>query len=345
MADAPRRARHFKTTGQGAVSATGEPCQTRGRRAAHHTAPSGNTTSAPGRAVGFQPAIPPQDGMGRMRSARRPDGSHVNHRPRARGVSRVVSNVLILVGLVLIVAAASMLVRVQAEYKAQDQLNTEQQAHVIVTDDSQTAPVVDWQGLGAMGGDPVGWVQVPGTVINYPVYQGSDNNQYLRHTVTGEYSIGGQIFMDYENARPGLVDMQTLIYGHHLNNGGMFAAVDEFCDQSFFDQHNTVWYITEQASYQLVPVLIYRTRGDDSSARTINFSSADEFHSYLSGLLDRAAAHDAHASAAVASASHVLTLSTCDYEVAGVSTSIGGRALLVCVPLEDYQAAVAATQS
>lgn len=333
MADEQRRARHFRTTGPDADPRRPDVERARGARG-----------DSP-RAVGFQPAIPPHATAAHMRTARRSDGSHVQPRRRARGASRVVSNVLISLGLVLIVAAAVMLVRAQMQYKAQDEVNASQQAHAIVTDDANTAPVVDWEGLRAMGGDPIGWIQVPGTVVNYPVYQGVDNDQYLRHTVTGEYSIGGQIFMDYENTKPGLVDAQTVIYGHHLNNGGMFAAIDDFCDQSFFDQHGTVWYVTEQASYQLVPILIYRTRGDDTTGRTIDFSSSDEFHSYLSGLLGKAAASDARAADVVSRAQRVLTLSTCDYDVAGVSTSIGGRALLVCVPLEDYQAAVAATQS
>ena len=92
-------------------------------------------------------------------------------------------------------------------------LNEELAAYVTLSDDPQIRPpTVDWAGLKAINDDVVGWIQIPGTVINYPVYQGEDNDYYLNTNAHGVYGIGGQIFMDYENQAPGMLESTD----HHL---------------------------------------------------------------------------------------------------------------------------------
>lgn len=164
--------------------------------------------------------------------------------------------------------------------------------------------------------------------MNYPVYQGSDNDEYLHKDANGDSSIGGQIFLDYENTAPGLAEQQTVIYGHHLYNGTMFTPVDAMADQAEFDKVSTVWYVTERATYELEPLFFYRTPATNGEARHISFASDDEFHTYLKGLLDQASAKSVDAGEAVTKVSKVVTLATCDYD-----NNFGqgnGRGLVVC---------------
>lgn len=241
----------------------------------------------------------------------------------------VLSTVLIIVGVALLLVAGGMWGFAQYQYHVQDENNEKLAAYATVSDDAATPPTIDWAGLKAVNEDVVGWVYIPGTHVDFPVYQGDSNDTYLRTSATGEYSVGGQIFMDYENTAPGMVDRQTLLYGHHLNNGAMFADVDEFASQDYFDGIDTVWYLTEDATYELEPLFFYKSAATNGAARQTAFSSDDDFHVYLADALSQATAKSSSADAATSSVSRVLTLCTCDYE-----NDFGkgnGRGLLVCV--------------
>ena len=244
-----------------------------------------------------------------------------------RRVGRIVSVVLFVLGIALIATAAGMWIYNQWQYHEQDVLNEELATYADVSDNGTTPPQVDWEGLKAINDDVVGWIQIPGTVINFPVYQGETNETYLRTGADGSYAVGGLIFMDYENTAPGMVDGQTIIYGHHMYNGTMFKAVSDMVNQEMFDGVSTVWYVTEDATYELTPLLIYQTDADDTNARQFNFESDDVLRTYLTELEGKAVAKSGKADELIAQTSNVLTLCTCNYDYGD-----DGRTLLVCVP-------------
>ena len=90
--------------------------------------------------------------------------------------------------------------------------------------------------MSALSEDVVAWLTVDDTNIDYPVMQGSDNNEYLNKDPFGEYSLAGSIFLDARNA-PDFTDPYSLIYGHHMEYGRMFGALDLFLDEEYFDAH------------------------------------------------------------------------------------------------------------
>lgn len=255
-------------------------------------------------------------------------------------VGRVFSVLLFVVGLALIGVAGGMWLHDQWEYHEQDVINEELAGYAKVTGDGSSAPQVDWASLKAVNSEVVGWVQIPGTVINFPVYQGSDNEKYLHTNAEGNYSVGGQIFLDAENTAPGMVDSQTIIYGHHLRNGAMFKAIYDMQNQEMFDGISTIWYVTEDATYELVPLMTYHTEADDTNVRRFSFGSTEELQSYLTDLLGKASSKAANADELIAGASNVLTLCTCNYDEGD-----SGRSLLICVPkaTADTAADAAAT--
>jgi sortase B len=249
----------------------------------------------------------------------------------------LLSNILIVVGVVLLLVAGGMWGFAQWRYHQQDVQNKKLAAYATIPDDGKKAPTVDWEGLKAINPDVVGWIQVPGTVINYPVYQGADNDRYLRHTAEGEYSVGGQIFLDYENTKPGMVDHQSILYGHHLKDGSMFYPLFLLKDQETFDATDTIWYVTEQNDYELEPLFVYFTDPEDMDVRTFKFSSDADFHKYLTDRLGRAVSRRTDADRIIAGVKHVLTMSTCNYYEGY------GRSILVSVPKDEATAALAGT--
>ena len=256
--------------------------------------------------------------------------------PRKR-VGRVLSVLLFIVGLVLIGTAAGMWIHDQWQYHEQDVINEELAGYAKVSTDGSAPPEVDWAALKAVNPEVVGWVQVPGTVVNFPVYQASDNEKYLHTNAEGVYSVGGQVFLDAENTAPGMIDAQTIIYGHHLRNGAMFKPIYDMQKQEMFDGVSTVWYVTEDATYELEPAFIYRTDGNDTNVRRFSFSSTDELHSYLTDLLGKAEAKASNAEELITGASNVLSLCTCNYD-----DTTSGRSILVCVPKPAASAGTAA---
>ncbi len=248
------------------------------------------------------------------------------------------SLLLIAVGVVLLLVAGFLWGQSKLRYMKQDKINNELAGYVTVKDnelDSEKSepPEVDWAGLKAINDDVVGWLQVPGTTINYPVYQAEDNEHYLRTSATGEWSIGGQLFLDYENTAPGMVDPISQIYGHHLINGTMFEQIAAMDEQSRFDEINTVWYVTEGAAYECQPVLLYYTTPDDQDARTFKFEDDEKFHTYLRERLNRAVTKCKDADIIVSGTHHVLSLITCNYYDGY------GRTVLLCVPKDEASAA------
>lgn len=128
-----------------------------------------------------------------------------------------------------------------------------------VPDERETAPViVDFEGLQAVCGDVAGWIYCEDTPINYPVVLGEDNDYYLRRNFDGTASASGSIFIEAAN-RPGFVDSNTIIYGHHMKNGSMFAVLDKWADQEYYEEHPVMWLLTPEQDYKIVLFAGYTT--------------------------------------------------------------------------------------
>lgn len=243
--------------------------------------------------------------------------------PRERSVVRTLSTLLIVAGVVLLLVAGGLWGLARLRYLRQDQVNSQLAEHVTLLDAGGAEAeaealggcpvVVDWAALKAVNDDVVGWIYVPGTVVNYPVYQGKDNDEYLRTNALGDWSVGGQVFLDWENAAPGMVDRQSILYGHHLMDGTMFQPLTLLDDQEVFDATDTIWYVTQESAYELEPLFMYYATPDDESVRKFSFESEGEFRSYLAQQLGRAVTRRADAEELVGSCERVLTMSTCNY--------------------------------
>lgn len=100
----------------------------------------------------------------------------------------------------------------------------------------------------------VGWVSVADTRIDYPVmYTPDDPEYYLHRNVEGEYSSAGTPFL----GKGCLLDgNSSIIYGHNMNDGSMFASLRNFDNPEFGMSHtieyNTIEGATGFGSYQLL---------------------------------------------------------------------------------------------
>lgn len=276
-------------------------------------------------ARGAQSARGVQSG-GSVASARRSRRGAGRERSR-KGRGNVLSTVLIVVGVALLLVAGGLFVKAQIGYKkADDYYNGMAEMAVKDSSGEDDIPQIDFDALKKESDDVVGWIYVPGTKINYVVAQGETNNTYLRHLLNGEYSDSGTIFMDMDNTAPGMVDQQTTIYGHHMNNGAMFEPIDASTDQKVFDSFEKIYYITPETTYVLKPMFTMVVQDDYVDARRADFGSDKAFTQYLQTALAQAKASAKDAAEQVEKADKVLTLVTCAGEIIPRTT----RAGMVC---------------
>ena len=162
-----------------------------------------------------------------------------------------IRNVAIAVLAVVFVGSASVVGYVTWQHSVSDALYGDA-VDKYVGPGTRTAPIsIDFKKLQAQNPDVVGWIYCEDTPINYPVLQGKDNDQYLHHDYTGDYNIDGSIFVDSVNT-PGFVDSNTIIYGHNMSSGSMFACLQNWADQDFYEKHPVVWLLTPEKNYKIV---------------------------------------------------------------------------------------------
>ena len=116
--------------------------------------------------------------------------------------------------------------------------------------DNKPPITVDFGSLQSQYPDVVGWLYCEGTPINYPIVQGMDNDFYLTHDYTGDFNINGAVFVSSEDTLA--AKGKAIVYGHHMQSGSMFASLLDWADQSFYDEHPTMWLLTPEQNYKIV---------------------------------------------------------------------------------------------
>lgn len=228
----------------------------------------------------------------------------------------VLANALIAIGVVLLLVAGGLFIRAQIGYSEAQSTYAELQQYAVVSDEGDAVPTVDFDALAAINPDVVGWIYIPNTPVNYPVVQTDNNTTYLTRLFDGSGNGSGTIFMDMDDAAPGMVDEQTTLYGHHMNDGKMFKIIDNTIDQATFDTIGTVYYITPHVTYELKPMFTAQVEETYTAARTPNFTgTGDTLQSYLRNLYTYAKAEAADASERIDQAAHVMSLVTCAGEI------------------------------
>ena len=171
---------------------------------------------------------------------------------------------------------------------------------------------VDWDRLLAINPDTVGWVYIPGTAVNYPIVHTTDDEKYLTTDFNGQQAWGatyGSIFLSAANAAD-FSDANNIVYGHHLNNGSMFAAIADFENPDQFNAHRTAYILTPQGNFKLRSLSLVHVAADDPLAQT-TFATGEELASYIQDKVDRSvvAVSDAPAATDIA---HLFAFATCD---------------------------------
>jgi len=169
---------------------------------------------------------------------------------------------------------------------------------------------IDFEALLEINEDTIAWVYVPGTLIDYPVVISKDNYDYLEHGFDGKQNWYGTPFMDMGNS-PDFSDRNTVIYGHNMNDGTMFAGLHKFKDMEFFEETREIklYTIEGMRTYEIFAAYITDNR---NILFEMDYSDDTVWKSYIEGIF---ANEDANLlsreTIQIGEADQILTLSTC----------------------------------
>lgn len=191
---------------------------------------------------------------------------------------------------------------------------TEPAEPIIYSEDKTILP--ELTELYRQNDDLVGWICVEDTNINYPVMQTVDNpNYYLKRGFDKEYSSYGCPYVQ-ENCDVLKPSDNLVIYGHHMNNGSMFADLEKFKDEDFWREHKTIAFntLTEKNEYEILAVFKTVVYTDSPEAfkyyRFTDAQSPEEFEVYIDKCKELSL-YDTGVSAEYGD--KLITLSTCEY--------------------------------
>lgn len=198
------------------------------------------------------------------------------------------------------------------------------------TDENTVKNPIDFKTLRKTNSEVVAWIYVPDTNIDYPVMQSLESDEfYLHHDINGDYKYAGSIYMEFCN-RDDFTDRVTVLYGHNMANGSMFAHLHKFSDPDFFNKHKKFYIYTDtrKLTYEIVSSYVYDSRHIMNS---FNFAEDEVFEDYLNFILNPRSQSSSTRSKLdhrLTTDDRVVTLSTC-------LNSGDGRYLLQGVLIKD----------
>lgn len=253
-------------------------------------------------------------------------------------MNKKIKGVVIILLCIVFFSSVTLIIQIAAGYRMTDALYKESAETYTAEkktdsvkdgEDAETAPItVDFDELRKVNKDIAGWLYCEGTAINYPVMQGEDNDFYLNHTYDKSPNRAGSLFVEALNT-PDFADSNTIIYGHHMKDGSMFASLRKWADQEYYEEHPVFWLLTPKQDYRVLLFGGYTTSAT-SDVYTIFQGPCPELGEYLKAVCARS---DFRAGAEPDSNGRFVLLSTCEYDFEDARYVLHG----MLVPVKDIE--------
>lgn len=188
---------------------------------------------------------------------------------------------------------------------------------------------VDFSAMQTQNPDIIGWIQIPNTVVDYPVLQSSENDSqyYLYRNYRHVYTHYGSIFLDSAFSFEDEISRNHVLYGHNMNDGRMFAEILKYADLTYYMEHPILHFDTvqQQGDWKIISVFKTNTlssQGELFQYNQTKFSSEAEYLNFvyqmrIRSIIDTGVDFSAQ--------DDILTLSTCSYEFEDFRTVLVAR--------------------
>lgn len=166
--------------------------------------------------------------------------------------------------------------------------------------------------------DMAGWLQIPGTAIDYPIMWTPENEEYyLRRGFDGSRNSNGCLILDTDSCLDPLTT-NLIIHGHNMKSGAMFGTLMDYEEEAYCREHNTITLYTKecQRNYEVIAVFFSQVyKKTDQVFKFYKFFQADtaeEFNDFYDNI-KALSLYDTGVTAEFGD--HFITLSTCAYHV------------------------------
>ena len=169
--------------------------------------------------------------------------------------------------------------------------------------------IESYEKLLSINSDTVGWLTVPGTKIDYPIVQTSDNSYYLQRNFKRQKDYNGWVFMDYRND-PKTLDTNTIIYAHNrYYSGVMFGTLGNVTKKNWYNNPD-LHYITFNTMHKKMTWLVFSVYSINVTSDYLytNFNTNEEYQKFLTMITNRSMYYFG---VPVNVGNKILTLSTC----------------------------------
>ncbi len=197
--------------------------------------------------------------------------------------SKIIAGTIIVILLIVLGFVGYILYNTYKEYEADknyQELNSNVSVEKTTPKEMVVGNPIDFKSLQKTNNEVFAWLYVPGTKVDYPLLQSEvEDDFYLHKDIYGNYSYAGSIYAEYCN-RADMTDRVTVLYGHNMKNGSMFATLHKFEDKEFFKKHKYFYIYTPERklTYEIVSAHNY---DDRHIMNSFNFSENKVFKDYL----------------------------------------------------------------
>lgn len=122
-----------------------------------------------------------------------------------------------------------------------------------------------YQELHNQNPDMVGWIQIEGSKINYPVMQTTEDNAnyYLYKDFDKQQSVRGSIYAA-EICDVFEPSDNITLFGHNMKDGSMFAYLGNYYQKSAWENNPMIFFDTLTESHVYKIFAVFKTSGTDN---------------------------------------------------------------------------------
>ena len=186
---------------------------------------------------------------------------------------------------------------------------TAEESLPIVTTPPEDDPVFFARESKKINDDVIGWIRIEGTPVDYPVVQAADDVYYLTRDAEKNENVKGAIFLDY-HCDPVSLKGNNILYGHHMKDGSMFAALVEYEDENYFNSHPVIKFASLERTYdwEIFAVLITDPSYDYLQTE---FTDEDQYLGFITAMQEKSLIET---DIKLSGSDDILVLSTCTYD-------------------------------
>lgn len=183
--------------------------------------------------------------------------------------------------------------------------------------------------------DMAGWLQIPGTKIDYPImWTPGDENYYLYRDFNKKDNKNGCLILDTDSSLNPLTT-NLIIHGHNMKSGAMFGDLTEYENRDYYEEHKQLILHTRECQRNYEIIAVFRSQVYKKTDNVFKFykffqaNTEEEFYNFYDNI-KKLSIYDTGVTAEFGD--NFITLSTCVYHVTN------GRFVVVAKEIEpgDY---------